>query len=249
MLKAIIVDDEQHCIDRVQTLLQNYSAQIQLVSSCTTKESGVNAIASLQPDIVFMDVHLKEYTGFDVLRALENNHSFELVFTTAYDSYALDAFKFSAMDYLLKPVDKVEFEQTILRILKKRNSVDTPKKLEVLFNNFEETIGKSKKIAIPTQEGLDLILVEDIIRLQSDGNYTHIFLKGKGKITATKTLKYFEVILEKHQFFRAHKSHFININDIDKYVKGKGGYVILSDGTHIEVAIRRKDELLKKIMG
>lgn len=247
MLKAIVVDDEQHCVDRLIKLLSYYKEEIKLVAHCYSLEEAKNKIESVSPDIVFLDVHLNEETGFDLLAQLKDIN-FEVIFTTAFDTYAVEAFRFSALDYLLKPVDEEEFKKTIQKIKEKENLKDTSKKLEVLFHNFENKVGRLKKVAIPTLEGLILLVVDDIQRLQSDGNYTDIFLASGKKITATKTLKFFEKILETNNFFRIHKSHFINMSYLEKYVKGKGGYVVMRDGFNIEVAVRRKEELLKRIM-
>lgn len=248
MLKAIIVDDEQHCIDRLVELLSDYKDRIQLVASCRTVKEAKGSIESMMPDIVFLDVHLNNVTGFDLLGQLTTNN-FELVFTTAYDTYAVEAFRFSALDYLLKPVDKEEFYKTILKIEEKQGLKDTSKKLEVLFHNFENKLARSKKVAIPTLEGLILIEVKHILRFQSDGNYTDIFLLQNKKLTAAKSLKYFESLLGEDAFFRIHKSHYINIAYVEKYLKGKGGHVLMTDGSKVDVAIRRKEELLKRLMG
>ena len=198
--------------------------------------------------LFFLDVHLQGDTGFNLLSQL-SVIDFEVVFTTAFDTHAVEAFRFSALDYLLKPIDKDEFGNTIERLKEKDGLKDASKKLEVLFHNFENKVGRLKKLAVPTLEGLTFINVDEIVRCQSDVNYTNIFLSSEKKLTATKTLKYFEEILGHDEFFRVHKSHYINLSFIDKYKKGKGGYVQMSDGTHVEVAVRRKEEFLKKLMG
>ncbi|MEL6917891.1 MAG: response regulator [Bacteroidota bacterium] len=246
MIKAIIVDDEKHCADRIKLLLGKYTGTIALIGSYTTIGEAKGAIESMAPDVVFLDVHLNEDTGFDLLRQLKLIN-FEIIFTTAYDSYALDAFKFSALDYLLKPIHGEDFDITMARLKERTGLKDTSKKIEVLFHNFGNKISRLKKIVIPTLEGLTFINASEIVRCQSDGNCTDIFY-GKGKrITATKTLKHFEEILGEDLFFRVHKSHFINMSCIDKYFKGKGGYVLMQDGAHIEVAVRRKEEFLRKL--
>jgi len=246
MLKAIIVDDEQHCIDRIDTLLQPYANLMVLLGSYNTVADAIRCIHEEQPDVVFLDVHLHNETGFDLLHQLEKI-SFEIVFTTAYDTYAVEAFRFSALDYLIKPIDPADFAGTMERITLKSGQRDMAKKIEVLFHNFEHKLNKAKKIAIPTLEGLTLLHVHEIIRCQSDGNYTNVYLNTAKKITATKTLKYFEDLLDGDNFFRIHKSHYININYVDKYLKGKGGYVQMTDGAPIEVAVRRKEEFLRKL--
>ncbi len=245
MLKTIIIDDEQHCVDRITKLLSKYNNDLDIIKICTNVDDAKAAIESIKPDVIFLDVHLHEQTGFDLLKQL-SNINFEIIFTTAYDTYAVDAFKFSALDYLLKPIDEEDFQLTIEKLKKKASLKDVSKKVEVLFHNLEDKT-QLKKIAVPTLEGLTFINVTDIIRCQSDINYTHIFLEGNKKITVAKTLKYFDDLLDQYNFFRTHQSHLINLSFIDKYVKGKGGYVLMSDGTHIEVAVRRKDAFMNKL--
>jgi len=246
MLKAIIIDDEQHCIDRLSLLLDKYKNCINLVSTCSTIDDAKRAIESQQPDVIFLDVHLHEKTAFDLLKQL-SNITFEIIFTTAYDSYAVDAFKFSALDYLLKPIDKDDFHNTIGKLQKSTTLKGISKKVEVLIHNLEDKTERLKKIAVSTLDGLTFVEVAKIIRCQSDINYTHIFLEGNKKITVAKTLKHFENLLEPYNFFRIHKSHLVNLSFVEKYVKGKGGYVLMPDKTHIEVAVRRKDAFLKKL--
>ncbi len=246
MLKTIIIDDEQHCVDRISKLLSKYDNTINIIEICSNAGDAKKTIELLKPDVIFLDVHLHQETGFDLLKQL-SNIDFEIVFTTAYDSYAVDAFKFSALDYLLKPIDEDDLSLTIDKLKKKTSLKDVSKKVEVLFHNLEDKTNQVKKIAIPTLEGLTFIKVSDIIRCQSDINYTHIFLEGKKKITVAKTLKHFEDLLDQYNFFRTHQSHLINLSYIDKYVKGKGGYVLMSDGTHIEVAVRRKEGFMNKL--
>ena len=246
MLKAIIVDDEQHCTDRLRTLLQKSNGIIDLIGDFSTMEEAVVAIENLNPDVVFLDVHLHDKTGFDLLKQLEKV-DFEVVFTTAYDSYAVEAFKFSAIDYLLKPVAMDDLQLAVEKLKKNASMKDVSRKIETLFHNLEDKTERRKKIAVPTLEGLTFINIEDIIRCRSDANYTHIYLIANKKLTVAKTLKYFENLLEPYDFFRTHQSHLINLAFIDKYAKGKGGYILMSDGAHVEVAVRRKEEFLKKL--
>lgn len=249
MIKVIIVDDEQHCVDRLQMLLENYKSTIHIVALCSTITEAKKAIKTKRPNVVFLDVQLHDETGFDLLKSVADIN-FEVIFTTAYDNYAVDAFKFSALDYLLKPIGEKDLELSIQKIENTTSLKDIATKMDVLFHNFKKNNGvTSKKIAVPTIEGLTLILVSDIVRCQSDGNYTHLFLKDESKITASKTLRYFDKLLEVYNFFRTHQSYIINLDFVNKYIKGKGGYVLMMDGTSVEVAVRRKEELLNKLMG
>ena len=247
MLKAIIVDDEQHCSDRVAKLLQGYRDTLMLVATCNSLSSAKKAISELSPDVVFLDVQLQAHTGFELLSQLPKVE-FQVVFTTAYDSYAVEAFRFSALDYLLKPIDEDEFEQTVGKIKQMAAQKETAGRLETLFHNFEHQMVGMKKLAIPGQDYHTIVNVNDIIRCQSDSNYTHIFTISDKKITATKTLKYFEELIQSPQFFRVHKSHYINIAHVKKYIKGKNAHVQMADGAKVEIAVRRKDEFHRKLM-
>ncbi|WP_291869995.1 LytTR family DNA-binding domain-containing protein [Maribacter sp.] len=249
MLKAIIVDDEQHCIDRVLKLLVKYSHVITVVKVVRSVDEARVSIEEELPDVIFLDVQIYDQTGFDLLKQL-SAINFEIIFTTGYGNYAIEAFKFSALDYLLKPVDEEEFDKAVEKLKQKTSLKELSKKMEVLFHNLEEKKnGNQKKIAVPTVEGLTLIDISNVIRCQSDTSYTHIFLKGNKKITVAKTLKYFENLLELHSFFRTHHSHLINLVMVDKYIKGKGGYALMKDGSYVEVAVRRKEEFLKRLSG
>lgn len=247
MLKAIIVDDEQHCVDRITKLLKKYNSLIQLDYTANTVSNAKQYLDKESPDIVFLDVQIYEETGFDLLKQL-SNINFEIIFTTAYESYALEAFKFSALDYLLKPIDEDDFDRAIEKIKKKTSLTELSKKMETLFHNLKEgNTNNPKKIALPTLEGLTLVYVHDVIRCQSDTSYVHLYLKGNKKITVAKTLKYFEGLLETHGFFRTHHSHLINLSMVEKYVKGKGGYALMQDGSPVEIAVRRKEQFLKQL--
>jgi len=244
MIRAIIIDDEQHCIDRLGGLLAEHLAEtIHLMDSFTTASDGFNAILKYKPDLVFMDVQLNDATGFDILKKLDEI-KFEIIFTTAYEKYAIQAFKFSALDYLLKPIDADDLKQAIARLVEKNPKIDTTQKLETLLGNF---YGAGKRICVPVVNGLVVLKVEDIIRCESAINYTTIFMKDKQKLTVAKILKEFEEMLVDYNFFRVHNSHLINLAYIKSYNKGKGGFVTMMDNSDIEVSTRRRDDFLKKL--
>ncbi|WP_276165880.1 LytR/AlgR family response regulator transcription factor [Zobellia alginiliquefaciens] len=248
MLNAIIVDDEKHCQDRLLLLLNAFDTVL-VLNVASSYEEGLAAIKKYSPHVVFLDVQLHDRTGFELLQAVPDIN-FEVIFTTGYDTYALEAFKFSALDYLLKPIAEEDLHTALEKLTKKVSLQEISKKMEVLFHNLEgQKASDFQKIAVPTVDGLSMIAIYDIVRCQSDVNYTHLYLKGDRKLTVAKTLKYFEALLEKHHFYRAHQSHLINLTCVDKYVKGKGGYALMNDGSHIEVAVRRKEDFLKKLMG
>jgi two-component system, LytTR family, response regulator len=247
MLRAVIIEDEQHCIDRLCGLLaEAASSSIHLLNSYQTIEDGLLGIRKLQPDVVFLDVQIQEQTGFDLLMELKDIN-FEVIFTTAYERYAVQAFKFSAVDYLLKPVDINELKEAIKRLNDKISKKEMLGKLNVLLHNLKDMQGASKKISVPTINGFSFLAINDIIRCQSDVNYTTIYLKENQKLTVAKTLKDFEELLTEYNFYRIHNSHLINLAHIKSYNKGKGGYVSMIDNSEIEVSTRRKEDFLKRL--
>jgi two-component system LytT family response regulator len=247
MIRTLIIDDEQHCIDRLKRLLAEHcGSTIQLLDFFQTMEDGLTAIREHQPELVFLDVQLHDKTGFDLLRQLDDIN-FEVIFTTAHDKYAVQAFKFSAIDYLLKPVDADDLKQAVKKLQQKISKEETSKKLDALFYNLKNIPGASKRISVPTIKGLEFLQVDDIIRCQSDINYTIIFLKDRQKLTVAKTLKEFEELLTEYNFYRIHNSHLINLSCIKSYNKGKGGTVTMNDHSEVEVSTRRKDDFLKRL--
>lgn len=247
MIKAIIIDDEQHCIDRLSRLLQEqFPKTVYLAGSFQTIEAGLLAIERIKPNLVFLDVQIHGETGFDLLNQLEQV-DFEVIFTTAYEKYAVHAFKFSAVDYLLKPVDGDDLEQAVNKVTEKKAKEDDYSKVHMLLQNLKYIGNASRRICIPVMHGLELIQVSDIIHCQSNINYTTIFMKDKEKLVVAKTLKEFEELLNDYNFFRVHNSHLINLSFIKNYNKGKGGYLTMTDNTVIEVSTRRKESLLKKL--
>lgn len=249
MIKAIIIDDEQSAIDRLTELLNRHCKQtIYLAGYYTSVEDGIKGIRSLQPQLVFLDVQIQDKTGFDVLREVISK-KFEVIFVTAYEKYAVQAFKFSAIDYLLKPVDSEDLKQAVEKLERKKPGDKLERKFDTLLENIEQLkqYTPPKKIVVPTISGFELLPVIDILRCESNINYTTIFMKDKQKLMVAKTLKEFEEMLEEYNFFRIHNSHLVNLAYIKSYHKGKGGSVVLIDGSEIEISTRRKEDFLKKL--
>lgn len=248
MIKAIIIDDEQHCIDRLENLLANYCADsVKQCGSFKSVEEGLTAVKQIKPELVFLDVEINNKTGFDFLKQLPEIN-FEVIFTTAYDKYAVQAFKFSALDYLLKPVDANELQTAVNKLSEKFSQKEISQKFDVLFYNLKNIQSASKKICVPVLSGFVFIQTSDILRCESNINYTTLFLKNKQKLLVAKTLKEFEDLLSDYNFYRIHNSHLINLAYIKTYNKGKGGSVTMEDGSEVEVSTRRKDDFLKKLM-
>jgi two-component system LytT family response regulator len=245
MLKAIIIDDEPYCCETIVTLLED-NAEVEIAAVCHSAAEGLIAIRKYLPDLIFLDVEMPRMNGFEMLEQLPAVN-FEIIFTTSYDQYALKAIRFSAIDYLLKPVDSEELQKAIQKVIH-RSQKPIAQQLEILMQKIHQPSTPINKIAMPTMEGLQMIPVESIISCESDSNYTILLLKGNKKIIVSRTLKEIEELLEEHSFIRVHRCYLANMNEVEKYVKGEGGYLIMSDGTTIDVARNKKEALLKKLL-
>ena len=245
MINAVIIDDETRNIKLMKNILSKFCPQVHLIGDANNGQTGQELIRQKKPELVFLDIEMPYGNGFDLLNALMPIN-FEVIFVTAFDKYVLQALKYSALDYLLKPINIDELKGAVqnaeLRIQK--NSVN--QQLSNLLDNFKKQESGLKKIAVPTSGGFDFILIDDIIRCEALGAYTKIHINDSKKIVVSKPLKDYETILPEDIFFRIHNSHLINLNYIKKYNRGRGGIVELDDGSIIEVAIRRKDEFLKR---
>lgn len=247
MLTALIIDDEQRNRDTLERMLQNFCPQVQVLNKVDSVQAAIDFMEGQMPDVLFLDIEMPGGNGFTLLEHYENP-SFEVIFTTAHDLYAINAIKFAALDYLLKPVNIKELQDAVKRAEKKvstKSDTNNQKKYEALRSNLAQPDRKFTKIAMPTSEGIDFIDADDILVAQADRSYARFHLKGGKKIVVSKPLKEYEELLEQCNFFRVHKSHMVNLNRIEKYVKGKGGYVIMDDGSHVDVSVRRKEELLR----
>jgi two-component system, LytTR family, response regulator len=247
MINVIIVDDELHCRTSLDALIVKNFPELSIKAICKSPGEGILAIKGYHPDLVFLDVEMPPSTGFEMLQQLDEIN-FEVIFTTAYEKYAMQAIKFSAMDYLLKPIGKDDLAVAILRVKEKKLHEKSAKKMEALFENVKSIQNPSKKIVLPATNGIELVYLQDIIRLDSNGNYTTFYLKNKQKIVVSKSIKEYEEMLEEVHFFRVHNSHIINLHYVKNYIKGEGGIVKMEDGSEIDVSRRRKDDFLKALL-
>ena len=245
MINAIIIDDESHSRRTLMMMLKDYCPEVNVIAQAGEAESGLAAIQKLNPDLVFLDIEMPNMNGFEVLEKMPQIN-FEIIFTTSYDQYAIKAIRFSALDYLLKPVDREELLRAVQKVTMRRQSC-LPQQLEILLQKLHQPVSPVQKIALPTMEGLQMVAVNSIIRCESESNYSIFFLKDKPKMTVSRPLKEIEEILEEYSFIRVHNSHLVSLNEIDKYVKGEGGYLVMSDGTNIDVSRTKKDALLQKL--
>lgn len=249
MIKAIIIDDEEDARFLLKTKIEKvFKDTVVVVAQASSVKSGIEAIALYKPDLVFLDIQMGDGTGFDLLDRIAHK-DFEVVFVTAYNQYALKAFRFSALGYIMKPIKTDELTQTVNVIIqyfaKYRSSSD--KRLKVLIENYGDD-KKIKKMVIPCTKGFDVISLEDIICLEGDRNYTHFLLKDKTKTTSSKTMGEYEALLAEHGFFRIHQSHIINLRYVKSYIKGDGGTVEMADGKQLQLSRNRKNEFLKKFI-
>jgi two-component system LytT family response regulator len=244
MLTAVIIDDELKGRIALKQKLQDYCPEIQLMGEAENGEEGMKLIEKYRPSIVFLDIEMPRMDGFEMLLRLPEKN-FHLIFTTAYDQYAIKAIKYAAFDYLLKPIDIEELKSAISKIISQPNA-HTEKRLMTLEQNLRSR-KTFNKIAIPTLEGLLFFNIEDIIHLEANSNYTIIYFANHTKLTASRTLKDFEELLPETTFFRPHHSHIINLNFVKRYIKGDGGQIEMQNGNYIDVARRKKEDFLKTI--
>ena len=245
MLRAIIVDDEPYCCEALATLLED-SPEVEVQAICHNGVDALNSIRKYSPDLVFLDVEMPRMNGFEMLGQLPQVN-FEIIFTTSYDQYALKAIRFSAIDYLLKPVDEQELKNAIGKVIN-RSQKPIAQQLEILMQRIHQPSTPINKIAMPTMEGLQMIPVDSIISCESDSNYTILLLKNNKKIIVSRTLKEIEELIEEHYIVRVHRCYLANLNEVEKYIKGEGGYLVMSDGTSIDVARNKKESLMKKLL-
>ena len=244
MLKAITIDDEIHCLDTLGMLVADYCPEVQIVEQCVSAKKGLAAIEKFKPDLVFLDIEMPLMNGFELLEQFENI-PFAVIFTTSYDQYAIKAIRFSALDYLLKPIDPKELVAAVHKV-QQHTTPPSAEQFRMLMDQIQHKEKGFTKVAVPTFEGFELIPVDEVLRCEADDNYSHVFLKNKSKITACRTLKEMEEQLQDFPFFiRVHHSWIVNLNEVKKYVRGEGGYLIMSDGSTVNVSRSRKDALIK----
>jgi two-component system LytT family response regulator len=241
--RTVIVDDEKTNILALKNLLDKYFPEISIIGIANNVSEGVDIINETKPDLLFLDISMPDGDGFDLL-AKVSFRSFEVIFTTAHDQYALKAFDYSAIHYLLKPIEFSELSTAINRYNQVKSKGTLSARLSVLKDNLNNRV---QKIIVPSVEGLNIILVDDIIRLEANDVYTIFYLTNKRTLVASKPLNSFEKILADKSFSRIHAKHLVNLNFIQRYVKGKGGSIVLEDGEEIDVSVRKKNDFLLQL--
>ena len=243
MINVVVVDDEPYACKSMVLLLEKHCPEVTIVAACTSAVEAAKIIRDKKPHVVFLDIEMPHINGFELLELLAPIY-FQVIFTTSYDQYAIKAIRFSAFDYLLKPIDKDELTAAVKK-LTERLPASTPQQLDLLRSQLQQPRPLANRIALPTQEGLQLIVVDNIICCSANSNYTIFILREKQKLIVSRTLKEIEEMLEDHPFLRVHHSYLVNLNEIKTYTRGEGGSLAMSDGTVVDVSRSRKEMLLK----
>ncbi len=244
MIRSIIIDDEDDGRTALRLMLERFFPEIEVAGICGEPHQGIMAIEQMQPDLVFLDIQMPQMSGFDLLKHF-SPVKFEVIFVTAHDQYAIKAIRFSALDYLLKPVDIDDLKTAVDRAkerIEKRISPDNH--IQSVFNNLQHKSGKIERLAIPTLEGIELFDTDDIIYCKAEGSYTSIMLRDGKSQVVSRNLKEFEGMLNDSGFCRVHHSYLINTKHVKKYVKGDGGYVIMTHDLKVDISRRKKDEFI-----
>ncbi len=253
MIKAILIDDDQNLREGMKGLLERFAPNIKIIGEADSVATGIEVMDTLKPQVVFLDIQLNDGTGFDILEQLAAKNGAiksNIVFITAHEQYAIKAFRFSALDFLLKPVDPDELQKVIVKIESVLEKTNDYAHIDLLLENIRKKVDNFKRIALSTSDGIHLFDISDIIRCESEDNYTKFYIKNNKPVMISKTLKEYEELLTEHGFERIHQSHLINLNYLKSYIKKDGGYVIMADESHLPISQRKRErlqEILKTI--
>ena len=253
MIKAILIDDDQNLREGMKGMLERFAPNIKIIGEADSVATGIEVMYTLKPQVVFLDIQLNDGTGFDILEQLAAKNGAiksNIVFITAHEQYAIKAFRFSALDFLLKPVDPEELQKVIVKIESVLEKTNDYAHIDLLLENIRKKVDNFKRIALSTSDGIHLFEISDIIRCESEDNYTKFYIKNSKPVLISKTLKEYEELLTEHGFERIHQSHLINLNYLKSYIKKDGGYVIMADESHLPISQRKRErlqEILKTI--
>lgn len=252
MITALLIDDDSNLRNGMKSLLARYAPEIRIIGEADSVETGVALMLQNPPQVVFLDIHLGDGSGFDLLEEVNQRGKLnsQIVFITAHEQYAIKAFRFSALDFLLKPVDPEELQKVIAKLKQVIDKNDSVAHIDLLLENIRKKVDNFKRIALSNSDGIHLFEVSDIIRCESEDNYTKFYIKNSKPILISKTLKEYEELLTEHGFERIHQSHLINLAYLKSYIKKDGGYVVMADNAHLPISQRKKErlnELLKML--
>lgn len=246
MIEAIIIDDEKKCISLLQKMMSTSFPEIEIIATTINSIDGIQLIMKHKPQLVFLDIEMPNKNGFDVIEATKHI-GYTVIFTTAYQQHAIKAIKFSAFDYLLKPIDADELHDAISRFKAKQSHQQNEKQITALLENIKSNANTFNRLSLSTSEGIIFLNIDDIIFCEASGGYTFFHTKAGEKIITSKTMKEYEDLLQSHPFFRIHYTYLVNLTYIKRYIKGDGGYVVLTNNAELPVSKRRKDEFMKCI--
>ncbi len=246
MIRTIIIEDEQKSRELLDAMIQKNCPELEIIGHASDVPQGVELIRSLKPDLVFLDINMPNGTGFEVLEQVSDLH-FELIFATASDQHALKAIKYSACDYLLKPIDADELKAAVDKVIKKKKSNSGMDNLQFLIEHLKRADENYQKITLPTGNAYEIINIKDIVRCEADGSYTTFYLNDKRKLVISAGLKHYEELLPEIDFIRVHHHHLINMNHVLRFLKEDGGYAIMSDGSKIEISRRKKEAFMDRL--
>lgn len=244
MIKTIVIDDEVKARETILNMLSTYCPDIEVIGTAGSVAEGIETLKKSKPDLLLLDIKMADGTGFDLLRKLREV-DFRVIFITAFEEFAIRAIKFSAIDYILKPLDPDELINAIQKasgLIKKENM---SLRLEALYENLDLINNNNKKIVLKTSDSVHIVRLSDIIRCESEKNYTHFYTVEGDKITVSKTLKEFNELLSEYRFFRVHQSHLVNLDHLKRYDKQSGGYLIMDDNVQVPVSFRKKEDLMR----
>ncbi len=247
MIRTLIIDDEENNVKGLVALLERYCQEVEVVGTANSSQSGQQLISDMKPDLVFLDIEMPAGNGFDMLDSLDQV-DFAIIFVTAFDNYAINAFRYSALDYLLKPVNIKNLQAAVQKVVIKLEEKTATQKVNNLLYNLKVGDTTQRKLALSSQDGLVFARLDTLVWLHASRNYTQIYLSNKQKIMVSKTLGDFENILPPESFSRVHHSYIVNHDFIKKYHQGRGGYLEMEDGFTIEVSSRKKEMFLSKFM-
>lgn len=249
MIKAVIIEDEKKSAELLTQLLQKNCPDITILGKAENVKEGIDLVNKVRPELVFLDVMMPDGSGFDVLEKLKDL-KFDVIFTTATDKFAVKAIKYSALDYLLKPIETEELINAVKKVLdrnKSRPGETNEENLRSLLENVRQNESQFSKITLPTGHAYEIVLIKDIIRCEANDNYTNVYLANGKKFLVSGTLKHYEDLLPEKDFTRVHHSHLINMNHMTRFVKEEGGYAVMSDNSKVEVSRRKREEFLNKL--
>ncbi|HXB12543.1 MAG TPA: LytTR family DNA-binding domain-containing protein [Bacteroidia bacterium] len=246
MLKLVIIDDMKNAREVIESLVKKHCPNIEVAGTADGVQSGIQLIKQCKPDIVLLDIQMRDGTGFDLINKCKPV-DFHVIFISAYEEHALKAFKFSALDYILKPIDSAELIDAIKKAENVVASNSRGQNIDILESNYTNESKETKKIILKTLDSIYALSIKDIVRCEAEVNYTHFFLSDGRKILISKPLKEYDELLSEYGFFRTHQSHLINLDYFERFKKTDGGFAILKDGSVIPVSSRKKDSFLQAI--